>query len=344
MPRALTPLSRLFAWADAFALVPEPGYDLVHSINAVPLLTRRPYLITFEDYMPRVPEDRYIGRLERGLRRKLLSDQCIALVAMSEYALRQFAWQNRGFDGIKNLESKMELIYPAVSLRREEPKRPSGQLRILFVGAAWMRKGVPALLRAHERLRKEGLPIETTIVSALRWSSRGYIGPNEGYDIEGETRRLGLEGVTHYPGLPNADVMRLMEDVDYFVFPSLHETFGYVSLEALSCGTPVIATGTAAQPEIVEDGKCGYLLQFENDTNVGKWAWIYRKQEPGYNEAYAAAVERLADGIVEKLTLCWQNRRDYEAMSAAALQRIRERFLKENARNRLEQLYERCRR
>src|SRR5215211_2634611 len=57
--RPLTPLRRLFDWADAIALLPEFDFDIVHSKNAVPLFTKRPYIITFESYLPRVPEDRY---------------------------------------------------------------------------------------------------------------------------------------------------------------------------------------------------------------------------------------------------------------------------------------------
>jgi glycosyltransferase involved in cell wall biosynthesis len=266
------------------------------------------------------------------------------LLAWSQYALRQFRWQNRNFAGLKKLETKTEVLYPAVPLRRTAPKKPSSRLKLLFVGSDFMRKGGPALLRAHSRLRKQGVPVETTVVSSLRWKVDDYIGPPSAEYVRQETARLAQEGVVHYPGLPNADVLRLMEEADYFIFPTFHDTFGFAPLEALSCATPVLATDTCAQPEIVADGRCGYLLPFENDKKVGKWKWIYRNREPDYLGAYDAAVECLGEAIAERMTACWGSRGDYEAMSAAAIEQVRSRFDQEKARRRLEQLYELCRR
>src|SRR4051794_1804960 len=73
--RKWTPLRRVLPWADASATLPEPDFDIAHAVNAVPILPRRPYVLTFEDYLPRTPEDRYVGWLERALQRTLLSDR-----------------------------------------------------------------------------------------------------------------------------------------------------------------------------------------------------------------------------------------------------------------------------
>lgn len=341
--RPLTPLTRVFAWADAFALAPEPGYDLVHSVNAVPLFTRRPYIVSFEDYLPRVPEDRPIPWLERWLRNRLLDDRCRAIIAISNYGVRQFMWQNRHFSRLDALAQKTSVVYPGVRPRRELPKKPSKSLKLLFVGADFMRKGGPAVLRAHERLRAESVPVETLIVSSLRWSPDDYIGPPCAEYVAKEKSRLAQDRIVHYPGLRNDDVLRLMEEADFFVFPTLHDTFGYVSLEAMAGGTPVIATATCAQPEVVEDGVSGFLLPFENDERIGKWAWTYRNDEPRYLEAYDRAVRTLGDRLAETLLACWQASADYERLSAGALERIRARFHRGIACAALERAYELCR-
>ena len=342
--RPLTPLRRFWEWTDAFTLLPEPGYDIIHTWNVVPYLTRRPYIVTFEDFLPRVPEDRYVGWLEARLQQRLLSPQCVALIALSDYALRQFRHQNRYFAGRRALEAKMQVIRPSVALRRESPKQMSGKLKLLFVGGDYLRKGGPALMHAHERLRAGGLPVETTIVSALHWSLDSYVGPPSESYAANEHARLNQEGVIHHPVLPNHEVMRLMEEADFFVFPTFHDTFGFAPVEALSCGTPVLASDTCAMPEVVEDGLSGYLLPFENDAKVGKWKWIYRNREAGYVEAYDAAVRRMGEAITERLFAFWESRSDYEMMSAAALDRVRARFDKRAASVKLEHLYEKCRR
>lgn len=345
LERPWTPLLRLFRWGDAFTVLPEPDYDIVHAINAVPVFSRRPYVMSFEDYLPRVPEDRYVGWLERWLQRALLSPRCVALLALSEYAVRQFRYQNRNFAGREALEAKLEVRYPAVALRRTEPKEHLGQtLRLLFVGRDFMRKGGPALLQAHEQLRARGVPVQTTIVSSLHWSANeNYIDPPSPALVERETARLSQDGIVHRHSAPNTEVFRLMEEADFFVFPTLHDTFGYVMLEALACGTPVLASATNAIPEVIEDGRSGFLLPLELDGHLGRWAWTYRTREAGYVEAYETATRSLADTLADRLSECWESRDGYVTLSAGALERVRTRFNIDAARERLEQLYERCR-
>lgn len=339
--RAATPLRHVFRFADAFAVL-EPGGHMIHTLNSVPLLTRRPFVTTFEDYMPRVPEDRYVGWVEHMVRRTISSDRCVALIAISEYALRQFRWQNRDYAALGHLEEKTELVYPAVALRRTEPKQPGDRLRLLFVGRDFMHKGAPAVVRAHARVMAEGVPIETTIVSSLRWDPREFIGPPNRDLVDDTLRRFHQPGITHRGQLPNAEVMRLMEESDFLVLPTFHDTFGYVTIEALAAGTPVIATATCALPEVVEHGRSGYLLPLDNDEHVGKWTWTYRHEQPGYTEAYAHEVDRLGEALTDLLLTCWETRDRYEEMSAAAIARVRERFDRETARDRLETLYEKC--
>jgi glycosyltransferase involved in cell wall biosynthesis len=342
--RGWTPLLRLIDWADAFAILPEPDFDIVHAVNSIPILTRRRYVLTYEDYLPRVPEDRYVGWLEARLQRELLSPRCVALIAISEYALRQFRWQNRGFPGRHVLEAKTEVLYPAVRLRRERPKERLGDtLRVLFVGRDFMRKGGPAVVKAHERLRARGVPVVTTVVSGLRWSADEYIGPPSAKIAEREHARLLAADVIHHSSLANADVLKLMEEADFFVFPTLHDTFGYVALEALAAGTPVIATATNALPEVIQDGYNGFLLPLELDEHLGRWAWTHRTQESGYLAAYEASIEALAKELADRLTACWNEPDSYASLSAGALASVRERFAVEHARDRLERLYERCR-
>jgi len=53
---------------------------------------------------------------------------------------------------------------------------------------------------------------------------------------------------------------QLMNCADLFFLPSEQESFGLVALEAQSCGVPVIGAATGGLPEVVEDGKTGFLL------------------------------------------------------------------------------------
>ena len=341
--RALTPLARLVSWrwVNSITFVPEPGFEAIHSWNSVPVLTNRPYIISFEDYLPRTPDDRKIPALERHLRDRLIEPRCVGLVATSHFALRQVRHQHRDWDRLPELLEKIEVIHPVCAARRSRPKAHSDRLRLLFVGRDFMRKGAPVVLRAHAELRRAGLPVDTTIVSSLGWSPSDYIGPPDRACLEQELRGLEQEGVVHHRSLPLERVYELMDAADYLVFPTFHDTFGFVSIEALAGGTPVIATDTCALPEVVVPGETGWLLPFENDDAVGKWRWMYRNAEPGYLDAYRDTTQRLTDALVARLASAWEDRRDYEALSAGALDAARTRFDPELARDRLEELYRR---
>jgi glycosyltransferase involved in cell wall biosynthesis len=339
-------LRRYINWTQAFAVAPEPGYDLLHTVNAVPILTRRPYVISFENFLPRVPEDTYIGWLERWLQRRLLRDvragRCLALFGMSNFARRQFRKQNRAFAGAPEIDQKIETLYPTIRATGS-PKQASPRIALLFVGFNFMGKGGPALLRAHERLRSEGLPVDTQIVSSLEWSADDFLGPPSADYVTRELERLSLEGVTHHHRLPNDQVLDLMRRSDYLVLPTLHDTFGYVAIESLSRGTPVIATDVCALPEIVDDGWNGFLVPFDKD-EVGRWRHIYTTRDPAYQQHFEEAIALLADGIVDAVRRAWEQRPSYEEMSERALERVTRRFSPDYARQRLEQAYELARR
>ncbi len=72
-------------------------------------------------------------------------------------------------------------------------------------------------------------------------------------------RSLGVERDVFFLGKQD-DVESLLAIADLFLLPSEEEAFGLAALEAMSCGVPVIATTVGGVPEVVEDGKCGFLL------------------------------------------------------------------------------------
>jgi len=70
---------------------------------------------------------------------------------------------------------------------------------------------------------------------------------------------LGLGEDVLYLGR-HASVEELLACADLFLLPSASESFGLAALEAMSCGTPVIASNAGGLPEVVEDGVSGFLL------------------------------------------------------------------------------------
>lgn len=332
--------SGVVPWLDAVTFASGAGFDLLHTLNAVPIRSATPYVVTFESYLPRVPDDRPLPGFERWLMGKLLAPQCRAVIAFSEFAMRQLKLQVARNPGSEALLDKAEVLYPAAPLHAQSPKAsPSDSLRLLFVGRDFARKGGPALVRAHQALVARGVPVQTTVVSSLGWQRKGVVGPSSSEVMAAEHARLASCGIEHLTTCPNDEVLQRMAEADFLVLPTVNDTFGFVTLEAMSLGTPVIGTSTYALPEIVEHGVDGFLLDMPNDPDVGRWTGLAHRTSAGYDDLYLALMDDLGRQMADRLEQFWAGRGSYEAMSAAALAKMRERFDPTAARDRLEQVY-----
>lgn len=97
-----------------------------------------------------------------------------------------------------------------------------------------------------------------------------------------------------YKGLmPRSDVIDLYKDATALLFP-IHweEPFGLVMIEAMACGTPVIAYNRGSVSEIVRDGITGFIIDPDNEDRPGKGRWIIKKQGI---EGLGEAIKRIGE-------------------------------------------------
>lgn len=66
------------------------------------------------------------------------------------------------------------------------------------------------------------------------------------------------------------DLVQLYQDASVFVMPSQTEGFGLSALEAMACGTPVVATNVQGLKEFVIDGKTGLVVEFGNPLQIAR--------------------------------------------------------------------------
>lgn len=117
---------------------------------------------------------------------------------------------------------------------------------LLYVGNRKTHKNVPRLLRAFARA---SLPQQTRLL----------LTGGEDRETSLLVRSLGLEGrVMFLEGVDAETLPRLYRGAIALVFPSLMEGFGLPPLEAMACGTPVIASDAASIPEVV--GEAGVMV------------------------------------------------------------------------------------
>ena len=168
-------------------------------------------------------------------------------------------------------------------------------LNILFVGIWFERKGGPLLLEAFKKLSGKYPNITLTIIGEV---------PKK---LKVESGKLKV-----YNFVPREKLMReIFPKADIFVLvPPKAEGFGFAVLEAMSFGIPAVVTNVYALPELVEDGKTGYVI------------------EPGNLEQ-----------IIEKLGLLIDNNGLREAMGEAAKKMFDQKFKIGIANGKLFEIY-----
>lgn len=67
--------------------------------------------------------------------------------------------------------------------------------------------------------------------------------------------------------LNDKEVMEWINAADLFIFPSLKESFGIIQIEALGCGTPVIASTNVGSTDVINNA-CGYLFETGNPIDL----------------------------------------------------------------------------
>ena len=256
-------------------VVPVLGWDALCCAGDLPLVG------TFHTYSENALTNG-IAAVALGGRRRM--NRLHVRIAVSEAA----AWTARRFYGGRyriipngvHVPDARELTVCAAPADESSdhdcaPPRP---LRILFIGQAVQRKGLPVLLRAFEALR-EHVPATLTLVGA---------GPEEVAHMMLDDRNVRALGKVSEQR-KRAELAR----ADVLCAPSLHgESFGMVLTEAFAAVTPVLASDIPGYRDVVRDGIDGQLLPAGDPLALAEALRTLALDEPLRRRMAAAASER----------------------------------------------------
>jgi glycosyltransferase involved in cell wall biosynthesis len=188
--------------------------------------------------------------------------------------------------------ARLEVVHPAIDLAAFDPARidratararlgPAGTRRVLLGVVAQLSpwKGQDTAIEALRLLREQDVDAQLLLIGSAKFLASSTRFDNEAY-VAGLKRLVAeaeLEDRVSWLG-ERDDVPDLVRALDVLLLPSEEEPFGRALLEAMALEVPVVATNVGGPPELLRDGREGYLVP------------------PGEPEAWARAVRRVIEG------------------------------------------------
>jgi D-inositol-3-phosphate glycosyltransferase len=141
----------------------------------------------------------------------------------------------------------------ATRARRQLGFDPNGTL-LLYVGRFAPSKGVDRLLAAMPLL-KNPRGVQLMVIGGDGNGAQAF------QDLKGMCIDLGIQDTVFFLGnIQHERLPAYYSAADLLVVPSRYESFGIVALEALACGTPVVATRVGAMEAIIREGETGHVV------------------------------------------------------------------------------------
>jgi glycosyltransferase involved in cell wall biosynthesis len=225
-----------------------PGAELFHATeHLLPPLHGVPTVLTVHDMIFKLfPEhQKRLNYWYLNATMPLYCQRASAIVTVSECSRRDLV-AHYGVD-----PEKVTVIYEAAA-REFRPASPTAveairrryglpEQFLIHVGTLEPRKNLTRLVEALQRLRGEGLVVPLWVVGGKGWLYDEFFRRLEGLDVRDAVHLAGY--------VPAADLPLLYSAATAAAVPSVYEGFGLPVLEAMACGTPVVASNSSSLPE-----------------------------------------------------------------------------------------------
>lgn len=295
-------------------LAPARLYHLTMQTLATLLRVQKfpaPVVVTVFDIIPYTEPNPLLGnRFKRSAEQRMYQfalqglRRADALIAISAHTRAML------IDCLGFASSRVHTVYPSIDPAQFHPEEVPQEFwtqyglnpqhrHILYVGSNDPRKNLKTLGRAFAQLKVHVPNARLVLVG-----SRPFLPEREQFTAlcaESEIER----DVVIFDQVNDAELVRFYNAAQVLVMPSLLEGFGLPVLEAMACGTPVVASNRTAVPEVV--GESGLLM---NPTNVDEMAEALtrvlmdselraRLAAQGVARARTFSAERMARGMRE---------------------------------------------
>jgi glycosyltransferase involved in cell wall biosynthesis len=298
--------------------------NIIHSTRGIiQVKQKKPWIIDLEcghiftSFNWKAMKNPIVKRMIMGA---LLSKNCKKILPQSKAAKKSFV-RALGKKDFEKIEDKVEVLYLALRpCKKKRINRKDGKVVLSFVGRSFYGKGGPHLLKAYEILTKKYKNLQLK-----------YKGDIPEHWIEFAKKLPGFELIDGYLSRDKLfEKMYLTSDI--YVMPTNKDNYGVVFLEAMSAGLPIVSTTSFTIPEIVEEGKNGFLVKTD----------LTHENYYGRGEDYIRDTRKvnksIVNQLVEKLSILIEDKKLREKMGKAGRKMIEDKNGKFSIERRNKQL------
>lgn len=322
--------------------IKEDEADIIEAFDTA-IITDKNWIYTGSDFPQIVSFDlsgSYPNRQTRlDIIEKLLEkDNCKKLIFPSNAGLNTI----HTYGNINNKKILDKCTVIPYAFRKIDDKltihKEKEKISLLFIGSQFVRKGGKQLVEAFKILNRK-YDVELNIVSNFAaWEK--FTSEKDTLEIKNTISKT--DNINILPTDRESVLNNYYPNADILVFPTLWETYGFVPVEAMAYGLPVVSTDWhSALPEIIEDNISGFLIKImqtdfmkavKNNENKFNSAGFYQPPEE-FNKY-------LVDELVNKLSLLIEDPNLRKKIGREGLNIARTKFSFEERNKTMKNIYE----
>ena len=284
----LLPLQLLLSLSKSHKETNYTTYSITHIVA-----DKRDWILDMANELPFLLAggERITAIMKGYLRHLLLTQNCKGVIC----------WVSAGASALVNflgaeLSDKVHVVYWGKKSKKRSPKVEKRRLTLLFINSANINTGkhffekggmsvVYSFLKLKQRYPNLNLVIRSGMPSKLHRQLN---------DISG------IRAVNTI--LPSNELDRIWSDADIFVLPNFVNTPASALLDAMSYGLPIVTTDIWANPELVEDGRSGFLVHHQMADKYVEGSIMHMESE-AFLKAMYTRDDRFVDSLVKAISI-----------------------------------------
>ncbi len=283
----------------------QKDYDIIHCAHCLSKNKNKPWVADLESYWQMFISGRDTKKGKKKALKILMRNNCKKILAWTESAKKEIILN---FPKIKN---KIEVVSFAMPVPKIKKIKHKG-INLLFVSRYFHAKGGLHALEVFEELTKKYKEVKCTFISQT---------PKEIIKKYSSNSRINFFDLMPHQKLIN----EIFPKIDILVYPAYSDTFGFIFIESMSFGIPIIAVDGFARKDIIDEGKTGFIIEREKNK---EW---YPKEKEG---------KKIIKEIIKKTSLLIDNEKLRKKMSKNCIKLIKEEKFSIKERNKkLKRIY-----